>query len=97
MGSGAAPRARAATNTTAAGRPSRGGALIVVVGFAFVVSVTVVIALFIVRPGGNSAAAVAFGGFAGLAVIDMIKGGAILMAATAPGRRPAPSREHYPG
>ena len=84
MGPDAAPRARAATTTTAAG-PLRGRALIVI-GFAFLVTITVVIALFIVRPGGNAGVAVAFGGFAGLAAITMIKVGAILMAATAPGR-----------
>ena len=69
-----------------AGRPLRGRAVIVVIGFAFLVTITVVIALFIVRPGGNAGVAVAFGGFAGLAAINMIKVGAILMAATAPGR-----------
>ena len=59
---------------------------LIVIGFAFLVTITVVIALFIVRPGGNAGVAVAFGGFAGLAAINMIKVGAILMAATAPGR-----------
>jgi len=60
MGPDAAPRARAATTTTAAG-PLRGRALIVI-GFAFLVTITVVIALFIVRPGGKAGVAVAFGG-----------------------------------
>ena len=62
-----------------AGRPLRGPAVNVVIGFAFVVTITVVIALFIARPGGNAATAVAFGGFVGLAVINTIKGGAILI------------------
>ena len=69
-----------------AGRPLRGPALNVVIGFAFLVTITVVIALFIARPGGNAATAVAFGGYVGLAAINTIKGGAILMAANARGR-----------
>ena len=49
-----------------AGRPLRRPAVTVVIGFAFVVTITVVIALFIARPGGNAAIAVAFGGLWGL-------------------------------
>ena len=63
-----------------AGRPLRRPAVTVVIGFAFVVTITVVIALFIARPGGNAATAVAFGGYVGLAAIGTIKGGAIVMA-----------------
>jgi len=63
-----------------AGRPLRGAALNVVIGFAFVVTITVVIALFIARPGGNAATAVAFGGYVALAANGTIKGGAIVMA-----------------
>jgi hypothetical protein len=66
-----------------AGRPLGGPALSVVIGFAFLVTITAVIALFIARPGGNAATAVAFGGFVGLAAINTIKGGAILMAINA--------------
>jgi hypothetical protein len=66
-----------------AGRPLRGPVVNVVIGFAFVVTITVVIALFIARPGGNAATAVAFGGFVGLTAINTIKGGAILMAINA--------------
>jgi hypothetical protein len=66
-----------------AGRPLGGPALNVVIGFAFLVTISVVIALFIARPGGNAATAVAFGGFVGLAAINTIKGGAILMAINA--------------
>jgi hypothetical protein len=62
----------------------------VIVGLAFVVTITVVIALFIVRPGGNAAMAAAFGGYVGLAAINTIKGGAILMAINA--RRRGTSR-----
>jgi len=69
-----------------AGRPLRGRAVDVIIGLAFLVTITVVIALFIARPGGNAATAVAFGGFAGLAAINTIKGGAILMALNARGR-----------
>jgi hypothetical protein len=65
------------------GRPLRGPAVNIVIGFAFLVTITVVIALFIARPGGNAATAVAFGGFVGLAAINTIKGGAILMAVNA--------------
>jgi hypothetical protein len=50
-----------------------------ITGCAFAVTITVVIALFIARPGGNTAAAAAFGGYVGLAAINTIKGGAILM------------------
>jgi hypothetical protein len=63
-----------------AGRPLRGPAVTVVIGFAFVVTITVVIALFIARPGGNAATAAAFGGYVGLAAIGTIKGGAIVIA-----------------
>jgi len=66
-----------------AGKPLRGTALNVVIGFAFLVTITVVIALFIARPGGNAATAVVFGGFVGLAGINTIKGGALLMAINA--------------
>jgi len=48
-------------------------------GLAFAVTITVVIALFIVRPGGNITTAAAFGGYVGLAAINTIKGAAILM------------------
>lgn len=66
-----------------AGRPLRGPAVTLVIGFAFLVTITVVIELFIARPGGNAATAVAFGGYVGLVAINTIKGGAILMAANA--------------
>jgi hypothetical protein len=66
-----------------AGKPLAGPAVNVVIGFAFVVTVTVVIALFIARPGGNAETAVAFGAYVGLAAINTIKGGAILMAINA--------------
>ena len=62
-----------------AGRQLRGPALHLITGLAFVVTITVVIALFIARPGGNTATAVAFGGYMGFAAINTIKGGAILM------------------
>ena len=62
-----------------AGRPLRGPALHLITGLAFAVTITVVIALFIARPGGNTATAAAFGGYVGLAAINTIKGGAILM------------------
>ena len=61
-----------------AGRPLRGPALHFITGLTFAVTITVVIALFIARPGGNTTAA-AFGGYAGLAAINTIKGAAILM------------------
>jgi hypothetical protein len=63
-----------------AGRPLRRRAVTVVIGFAFMLTITVVISLFIARPGGNAATAVAFGGYVGLAAIGTIKGGAIVMA-----------------
>ena len=66
-----------------AGRLMAGPAVNVVIGFTFLVTITVVIALFIARPGGNAATAVAFGGFVGLAAINTIKGGAIVMAINA--------------
>jgi AcrR family transcriptional regulator len=63
-----------------AGRPWRGPAMPVLIGFAFLMTITVVIALFIARPGGNAATAVAFGGYVALAAIGTIKGGAIVKA-----------------
>ena len=84
--------------STLAGRPLRGPALHVISGLAFVVTITVVIALFIARPGGNTATTVAFGGYAGLAAINAIKGGAILMTINAHRRvtmsRPLTSESH---
>jgi len=71
------------TQSILAGRPLRGPALHVVIGLAFAVTITVVIALFIARPGGNTATATAFGGYVGLAAINTIKGGAILMTINA--------------
>jgi hypothetical protein len=68
---------------TLAGKPLRGAAVNVVIGFAFLVTITVVIALFIARPGGNAATAVAFGGYVALAANGTIKGGVILMAVNA--------------
>jgi hypothetical protein len=66
-----------------AGRPLRGPALHLVTGFAFVTTITVVIALFIARPGGNAASAAAFGGYVALAAIGTVKGGATLMTISA--------------
>ena len=71
------------TQSVLTGRPLRGPALNAVIGLAFAVTITVVIALFIARPGGNAATAVAFGGYIGLAAINTIKGGAILMTINA--------------
>lgn len=62
------------------GRPLRGPAVNVVIGFAFLATMTIVIALFIARPGGNAATAVAFGGYVALAANGTIKGGGIVMA-----------------
>lgn len=72
-----------------AGRPLPRPAVAAVGGFSFVVTITVVIALFIARPGGNAATAVAFGGYVGLAAIGTIKGGAIVMATSTRGYRSA--------
>jgi hypothetical protein len=66
-----------------AGRPLRGPVLNVFIGLAFLVTITVVIALFIARPGGNAATGVAFGGYMALAANGTIKGGAIMMATSA--------------
>jgi hypothetical protein len=66
-----------------AGRPLRGPAVNVVIGFTFLVTITLVVALFIARPGGNAATAVAFGGYVALAANGTIKGGAILMTVNA--------------
>jgi hypothetical protein len=76
-----------------AGRPPRVPLAGAVVGLGFLVTITVVIGLFIARPGGNAATAVAVGGFTGLAAINTIKGGAILMTVNARRRqRPATIR-----
>jgi len=66
-----------------AGRPLSVPAAAVVIAFGFLVTITVVIELFIARPGGNAATAVAVGGFVGLAAINTIKGSAILMVINA--------------
>src|SRR5215469_4173623 len=71
------------TQSVLAGRPLRGTALHAVIGLTFAVMITVVIALFIARPDGNTATAAAFGGYVGLAAINTIKGGAILMTINA--------------
>jgi hypothetical protein len=77
------------TLTSLAGAPLHGAALGVITGLAFAVTIAVVIALFMARPGGNSATAAAFGGYVGLAAIGTIKGGAVMMTITA--RRPVTS------
>ena len=76
------------------GRSLRGPAVTVVIGFAFLVTITAVIALFIDRPGGKAAMAVAFGGFVGLAANGTIKGGAIVMAINDRRRTPAARPSH---
>jgi len=68
---------------TLAGKQLRGPAVNVVIGFAFLVTITLVVALFIARPGGNAGTAVAFGGYMALAANGTIKGGAILMTISA--------------
>jgi hypothetical protein len=65
------------------GRPLRRRAVSAVTALAFVATITVVISLFIARPGGNAGTAVAFGGYVGLMALGAIKGGAILTAAGA--------------
>src|SRR5262249_57471266 len=72
--------------STLAGTPARGPALPVVIGLGFAVTITVVIALFIARPGGNTATAVTFGGYVAPTAINTIKGSAILMTINAPRR-----------
>jgi len=76
------------------GRSLRGPAVTVVIGFAFLVTITAVIALFIAPPGGKAAMAVAFGGFVGLAANGTIKGGAIVMAINDRRRTPAARPSH---
>lgn len=68
------------TASMLAGRPWHEPAVHLLTALAFAVTITVVIALFIARPGGNAATAVAFGGYVGLAAIGTIKGGAIVIA-----------------
>ena len=62
-----------------AGRPLGGHALDGIIALSFAVTIAVVVALFIARPGGNTVTAAAFGGYVGLAAIGTIKGGAIVM------------------
>jgi len=62
-----------------AGTPVRETALRVIIGVAFAVTISMVVALFIARPGGNHATALAFGGYAAFLAINAIKGSAILM------------------
>jgi hypothetical protein len=71
-----------------AGKPLGVPAAAVVIGFGFLVTITVVIGLFIARPGGNAATAAAVGGFVGLTAINTVKGAAILMLINAR-KRPA--------
>ena len=71
------------TASMLAGRPWHEPAVHLLTGLAFAVTITVVIALFIARPGGNTATAAAFGGYVGLAAIGTIKGAAILMTISA--------------
>jgi hypothetical protein len=62
-----------------AGRPASETALRLIIGLAFAVTISMVIALFIARPGGNHATALAFGGYAAFLAINAIKSAAILM------------------
>jgi len=63
------------------GRSLRGPAVTVVIGFAFLVTITAVIALFIAPPGGKAAMAVAFGGFVGPAATARSRAGGIYSVA----------------
>ena len=71
------------TASMLAGRPWHEPAVNLLTALAFAVTITVVIALFIARPGGNTTTAAAFGGYVGLAAIGTIKGAAILMTISA--------------
>jgi hypothetical protein len=76
-----------------AGRPLGGPAVVVVIGFSFLVTITVVIALFIARSGGNAATAVAFGGVCGACGDQHDQGRRHLaghQCAQADGQRPGP-------
>jgi ferric-dicitrate binding protein FerR (iron transport regulator) len=50
-----------------------------VFGLTLVTTIAVVVSLFIDRPGGNAATAVAFGGYPALLGINLVKMSAILM------------------
>ena len=74
------------------GRSLRGPAVTVVIGFAFLVTITAVIALFIAPPGGKAAMAVAFGGFVGPAATARSRAGGIYSVAETARQTPAALR-----
>ena len=63
----------------ARGRPVRRRALASVFGLTLIATVVVVVRLFIDRPGGNAATAVAFGGYPALLAINLVKTSALAL------------------
>jgi hypothetical protein len=64
----------------ARGRPARRRALASVFGLTLIATIVVVVWLFIDRPGGNAATAIAFGGYPALAGINLVKASVVALA-----------------
>ena len=64
----------------ARGRPARRRALAAVFGLTLIATIVVAVRLFIDRPGGNAATAVAFGGYPALLGINLVKASAVALA-----------------
>jgi hypothetical protein len=67
----------------ALGRPVRRRAVASVFGLTLIATLAVVFSLFIDRPGGNAATAVAFGGYPALLGINLVKASAVATLALA--------------
>jgi hypothetical protein len=65
------------------GRPVRRRASASVFGLTLIATIVVVVSLFIDRPGGNAATAVAFGGYPALLGINLVKASAAAKLALA--------------
>ena len=66
----------------ARGRTARRRVLASVFGLTLIATIVVVVRLFIDRPGGNAATAVAFGGYAALLGINLVKASAVALIRT---------------
>lgn len=61
----------------ACGRPLRPRTVALVFGLTLIATIVVVVRLFIDRPGGNAATAVAFGDYPALLAINLVKASAV--------------------
>ena len=80
----------------ARGKPARRRALASVFGLTLIATIVVVVRLFIDRPGGNAATAVAWGGYLALLGINLVKASAVALARSGRWQPPSHADRHQP-